>query len=1415
MANSSEQLSATKTPAGWRKPDVAGLDLQFRMTRSVLDEFVEEHDASDVLRELAQNEFDAQGTLMEMVFSADSLHIRGNGIPIDAAGWRRLSVMFGQGQMAGSDQIIRPKTNGIGSKNFGLKSLFSFGPQIFIRSAGLQTVLDYHRGTLPKPQPEPDSKGKPGVEIQVLYRTVADGNLAPFGLEQEKAAFDQFAQRLIPTLIKLVVPDSPKQLKRLVVKSERDDRRITWTQSTKNIGCSTRYVAAIERTLRVVSSRLDNSESSQQTTREIEFQRTFEVPEEFRYVTFPSYFRTSSRRRVKIGVSVRIKGSQIDLNHRGHLFYPIGVPDERSGNGISISAPFKMDMDRSAILGDDQWNRWLLLRAADLTVDLLTSDWLDRFGAAAYLASWPSEIHPENCKAYSTALSECLADKECWPTRVVARGRNPRTVFSKARGIVIPASEELHDYLSPNRYLDPRLAKDERVEQMAMKFGARRFTINSLIRLRCAGKESGNLTTRLGQSEASYGYKNYPNAWANVERQKRFAHALDVFARQLSSQNRKDLRQASTTLNAAGGLSAPDTPLWVVQDGIAPAVNLEPEQRLHPVLCQYKILPRLCENFDIKTWVLQTAEKIRSDTASPNQRDALYAHVTERSGQFDQTTKAYLRRSPILRTDHGDWVNPESIIDVRARNAEDLRAVLHFPHPEYAQDAELARALSFKRRVTGADLVAYALLVPHNPEMAEGCSNTLWKMRRLLDSKTVSSLSTVEFVVNTLGGLSSPEDTYLPTDLNVACLGSEVPFVKGGHRSLYEQLGCLSAPRSKDIVSYIERLRENGEKPENAKVLYATLVKALDSEGEPTEAHKDDQILWAEGGFHKPSEVLVGRGYREMFRGIIPQLTAQSGCVSAARGLGAYSEPQPQHWRMLLQWFSERFDETDDSKPLPRSHRMRLQAVYAVLPGPPAGIDPNTRFLLGKNGRLHSQVEASQGILLIDDDPRLAAELELSQSTVVFADTSRLGSLRFFAEASVKNLTEVRQQQGVRLGESVEARERVNVAAVIQKVRSDEFRHAFSTLVEHDVESDQAMLRPFDLLEELKKRSDIAFVDKLQVAYNVSGHTVYVDEEIIAQEDRFVAIRAASNRELRGRLSSSLAGLVTKNPVLRRSLADSTYRLLDSLTTQDMEHYLKGRGIPWKWGGGAESETIDDQWLGSDTEQYQDEIDDAVSIMLSENLDSRTARHSIGNNEQRSVPNPAADIDQDEPTLVTPTSRRSLPPIGDVTVRQVPPKGTFHVQRPQQTRPPGGGGVWSPPTREQEDWDRELGRRGEKLIYRCELERVKKLGYPESCVEWVSDREPGADHDIRSVDCDGKTLCIEVKSTTGRDGRFQWSKSEFDLARSLRDRYVLYRVYEVDSKSPSMKSFQDPVGLLLQNALRLDISSLNAEVESL
>ena len=118
----------------WVQPDADKLQLQFSIADSVLKEFVLGHGPSAVLTELVQNEYDAQGTRLEVLFGDDSVTITGNGKVIDSAGWNRLSVVMGTGIVAGTNRKIEAKVNSIGSKNFGLRSLFLYGDRIYIRS---------------------------------------------------------------------------------------------------------------------------------------------------------------------------------------------------------------------------------------------------------------------------------------------------------------------------------------------------------------------------------------------------------------------------------------------------------------------------------------------------------------------------------------------------------------------------------------------------------------------------------------------------------------------------------------------------------------------------------------------------------------------------------------------------------------------------------------------------------------------------------------------------------------------------------------------------------------------------------------------------------------------------------------------------------------------------------------------------------------------------------------------------------------------------------------------------------------------------------------------------------------------------------------------------------------------------------
>jgi len=231
----------------WVQPDVDRLPLQFSIADSVLKEFVLGHGPSAVLTELVQNEYDAQGTRLDVLFGEDSVTITGNGKVVDHAGWNRLSVVMGTGLVAGTNRRIEAKVNSIGSKNFGLRSLFIYGDRIYIRSGGRQTVLDLHKGTLQESMRERYSRNRPGIHIEVPYRTKTEGDMEAFNLEKEALALNHFSKDVMPMLIKLANPDSRKSLQELVVSSMRCHSEVGWEKRTPKSGKIRRRRCQIEK----------------------------------------------------------------------------------------------------------------------------------------------------------------------------------------------------------------------------------------------------------------------------------------------------------------------------------------------------------------------------------------------------------------------------------------------------------------------------------------------------------------------------------------------------------------------------------------------------------------------------------------------------------------------------------------------------------------------------------------------------------------------------------------------------------------------------------------------------------------------------------------------------------------------------------------------------------------------------------------------------------------------------------------------------------------------------------------------------------------------------------------------------------------------------------------------------------------
>jgi hypothetical protein len=481
---SSRRARSQREDQSWQPPILTG---GFRpgIGSSIVEEFVAGHDAGDVLRELVQNEFDAGGTQVSVTFGLSDITVSGNGRPPDRKGWERLGVIFGTGRVVGGsdDRSIEPKENGIGSKNFGLRSLFIFGDRIHVRSNGRVAVLDLREmGT--QQLRDADSRGRRGVSVHVPYRSEQFQSLEPFTIEREQRTLDQIERGLLATLVKLARPGARPGVRRLTLVSNRTGREFDWLQTAETMKCKAEGILAIQRIGRLRSvDRGSIKRVRLQTFEEIEFFRPIAIPAEHAKITFPAYYHAPGG-AVRVCVSIPLRRGRVDRARPGHFYYPLQTPQGCTGVAVSVSAPFKLDADRTSLL-DSTWNEWLAEQAAQLTQDLLSEDWLRRYGADGYLAL--DGLWPASPGSFAAKISAHLREATCWPTQDFTSANT----LAKASKIVIPDDPAFEGFLSHNRYLDRRLAESREAIDLTLRNEARRFTLNSFVRLRCAGASFG------------------------------------------------------------------------------------------------------------------------------------------------------------------------------------------------------------------------------------------------------------------------------------------------------------------------------------------------------------------------------------------------------------------------------------------------------------------------------------------------------------------------------------------------------------------------------------------------------------------------------------------------------------------------------------------------------------------------------------------------------------------------------------------------------------------------------------------------------------------------------------------------------------------------------------------------------------
>lgn len=108
----------------------------------------------------------------------------------------------------------------------------------------------------------------------------------------------------------------------------------------------------------------------------------------------------------------------------------------------------------------------------------------------------------------------------------------------------------------------------------------------------------------------------------------------------------------------------------------------------------------------------------------------------------------------------------------------------------------------------------------------------------------------------------------------------------------------------------------------------------------------------------------------------------------------------------------------------------------------------------------------------------------------------------------------------------------------------------------------------------------------------------------------------------------------------------------------------------------------------------------------------------------------------------------------------------------------------------------QVGMRGENLVFNYEVEQAKLREQNVSLIEHTSSEDDSAGYDIKSIDSNGRTKYIEVKSTKSKPGVLTLNITENELRKSKElDNYFIYVVFEANTKAPKLwimdKTFKD------------------------
>jgi hypothetical protein len=1390
--------TASSNPTTWTPPELQASDFHQSIGSSFVEQFVLGHDPIDVLRELVQNEFDAGGETMFVSFGEDGLTIMGSGRPIDQRGWTRLSVIVGVGRVVGDTSAgiteVAPKENGIGSKNFGLRSLFLFGDRIHVRSNGKMAVMDLPTlGT--RDVPDPESAGTKGVTIYVPFRGLDSGKLMAFTPEREAAAIEGMAAELFNALGKLSLAHKQgRGIRRLELVSTRTGQNLLWVQTAESHPCSVKGVEATRRVGKLERWSVTMPHQKQSSTfEEIEYGRYVDRPAALTAPPFPAYY-DGPRKKLKVSVSLPVRRKRIQLQQPGYFHYPLKAPGALTGAVASVSAPFELNVDRSEVVAND-WNEWLAGQAALLSADLLTTDWLGSFGADAYLAVAPT-IPPKRTWFMDGIAAE-LSSRQCWATEKTG-------VFSSAADLVVPSHPHLRGFLGTIRDVRSDLSASSKILEMAAAAGAKPFTPNALVRLRCSTDPNGaGLASKHKVGEAQFHYPDYAGSMSGVALQVSFGKALDAVAANLSANNRTDLGQSLSTLAADSSLQGA-ADLVVVPSEIWDACPVPIALRLHPDLFGSRVIRGLAKPFDLNDWASDIAQRAIDGVAEDREIEALYRHLLTGGEGLNRRSISRIRRSPVLKAKGGGWHAPDDLALLPPELMRTLGDAVKAPATAVAKNSILMARLSIRRKLSSRDLVAFAELVASGAADPEVCDTLVVRHLKLFTPGELSRLSKVAFIRNRAGGLSHAAGLHADTELNRVILDDDAKVLGSVSAALAKAMKVQRLPPYATLLDSLRHWRASGTGPKQPAVFYSALVAIMTDERRPVSALKSEPILWADGAYHPPENILVGAAIPLCFDLVFPAI--QGAELQKAYGsLGAQRAIAERHWLILFAGVGERAEAGWKPNLAERTALRQCYSRRGTL-GLPEGTPNDAKVFLSFAGTLHSRQELANGLLLENDFPELAAAVLQSDAGIAFADISE-GGVAFFAKSGLRRLSEVCGTPEVSTGGEQKRPswyQPTHEAELVRMMHDPDFAIALRELrwaANRNVSllNDRSL---GDMQHRLAEVVKVQFYSVIEKTFTIGETSATVSSTHAVANEEIALIPPRNMFDYRLAVAAVLAELAGAERLDDiRTLASAILPLLAAQSVADIRSYLASRGLTPKWSRNQSEDQLFEEMRP--TAQAEAVVNDLLGQLMTD-VAGRTPSGGSTPEKTRTA----------DPVVPPPPTINELPPLAAVHATVAAVAGTAVAQTGGQGGGYGSGGFTYRSPAEMER-DRLLGLRGEELAYNAEIDRVRATGVtdPETLVVWISKSNPGADHDIRSVGADGRPVYIEVKSTTGDDGRFDWSAAEFSLALKYGEDYELWRVYGVGGTTPTIKKFRDPAAMIARSTLRLQLSGLRAAVE--